>query len=161
MGRSHLCSSLWNVQIIRWITSSLRHIAVLRNITVVSYKFCWILYCWLGNNIIWYWIFLGHHRMAYIRNDIGGLWLYCALQVNWALPVLLLFCDLINYSPLFISVCFFFLFLQWVLANTGCFSAEDTCSWMDISATIYSICMLVLQLSVVSLVFTCRYFGWM
>lgn len=108
MGRSHLCSSLWNVQIIRWITSSLRHIAVLRNITVVSYKFCWILYCWLGNNIIWYWIFFGHHRMAYIRNDIGGLWLYCALQVNWALPVLLLFCDLINYSPLFISVCFFF-----------------------------------------------------
>lgn len=108
MGRSHLCSFLWNVQIIRWITSSLRHIAVLRNITVVSYKFWWILYCWLGNNIIWYWIFFGHHRMAYIRNDIGGLWLYCALQVNWALPVLLLFCDLINYSPLFISVCFFF-----------------------------------------------------
>ncbi|RVX00232.1 Vesicle transport protein GOT1 [Vitis vinifera] len=55
----------------------------------------------------WCWLLLCYHRMAYLGYDVGGIWIYRALQ--------------------------------WLLANTGCFSAEDTLSWLGIPTAICEI----------------------
>ena len=37
---------------------------------------------WTGYNLIWRWIFPGTHWVAFFWHALGGIWLYCTLQVQ-------------------------------------------------------------------------------
>ena len=37
---------------------------------------------WTGYNLIWRWIFPGTHWVAFFWHALGGIWLYCTLQVE-------------------------------------------------------------------------------
>lgn len=62
----------------------------------------------IGNNVVWCWLFLGCHWMAYNRDDSWGLWLCCTFQVSRMFLLLNVQCLLC-----------FFLFLDWVML-VGC-----------------------------------------
>lgn len=119
------------------------------------------LLCWTGYYVIWCWLFLGSHWVAFYWHALRGIWLCCTLQVicfllnslhfSFKTPTsciqyishILPYNHYIFFNDWFNKIgCTWLLtqiLLQWILANACCFPAKDSCNWMDFSTTIYHI----------------------
>lgn len=108
---------------------------------------CFFNHC-IGNNVIWCWLFLGCHWMAYNRDDSWGLWLCCTFQVSRMFLLLNVQC-LLAFFVSWLSHASRLLtkyFSQWVLANIGSFPAKDSYCWLALSAAFCQIGMSYLLL---------------
>lgn len=121
---------------------------------------------WIGDHVLWFWLLSGSCGLAYYGHDLGGLWIYRALQV-WTIFSSSILNFLLNYTSLITDLVYctaafgllWLCFCREYLSLVGCSNNHSSRRWGTVLTSCKISCsMFFLQCSQCLVYFLLQFF---